>query len=102
MNVVGWVAAWVVVAFASAIWSGYVLTVLWGWFVVPVFALPALRLPEAIGVSLIVHFLTAGRINTNKADKSLAQLFGEASVWALVRPLFGLLFGWLVHLWMPA
>lgn len=38
--------------------SGWVLSVLWGWFIVPAFHLPALSIPAAIGVSLIAGKLT--------------------------------------------
>lgn len=37
---------------------GLVLMALWGWFIVP-FGLPGLTLAWAIGISLIVGFLTA-------------------------------------------
>lgn len=52
------IAAMLGLAAIDAIWSGYVLTCLWGWFVVPTFALPPLTLAQAIGVSLIVGYLT--------------------------------------------
>lgn len=39
--------------------SGYVLSVLWGWFIVPTFGLPLLTIPVAIGVMLVVAYLEA-------------------------------------------
>ena len=38
--------------------EGWALTVLWGWFIVPTFGLPSLRIPYAIGLSLVVGMLT--------------------------------------------
>jgi hypothetical protein len=37
---------------------GLVLQALWGWFIVTTFALPDLTLVQALGLSLVVSFLT--------------------------------------------
>lgn len=37
---------------------GLVLQALWGWFMVTTFGLPTLTLVEALGLSLVVSFLT--------------------------------------------
>jgi hypothetical protein len=42
----------------GALSTGYVLSQLWLWFVVPVFQLPALGMYRAIGLSLVVRLLT--------------------------------------------
>lgn len=39
-------------------WDGLVLRTLWGWYVVPLFHLPFLSLPNAIGLACLVCFLT--------------------------------------------
>lgn len=41
----------------SSIWSGYVITMLWRWFIVPAFGAPAISIPVAIGMSLLVRML---------------------------------------------
>jgi hypothetical protein len=38
--------------------EGYVLSVLWGWFMVPTLGLPGISLVQAIGISLIFALLT--------------------------------------------
>jgi hypothetical protein len=52
--------------FVSVVWSiklisiiinGWVLAMMWGWFVVPTFNLSQISIPEAIGISLIIYFL---------------------------------------------
>ena len=45
MNVLSMVAAGVLLSVPSWIYSGYVLSILWGWFIVPVFNAPALTIP---------------------------------------------------------
>lgn len=37
---------------------GYTLATLWGWFVVTTFAAPVLSIPAAIGLRIIVRYLT--------------------------------------------
>ncbi len=44
--------------FFGSIWSGYVLTILWHWFVVPTFQLPELTIFPAIGIAMVVSYLT--------------------------------------------
>jgi hypothetical protein len=46
------------VIFGYALLDGFVLTKLWLWFMVPVFGLPELGLAQAIGISLVVSWLT--------------------------------------------
>ena len=46
--------AGLLVAVPITIWRGYVLSVLWAWFIVPLFGLPALSIPLAIGLMVIV------------------------------------------------
>lgn len=41
----------------SAAWSGWALATVWGWFIVPVFSLPALGILQAYGVVLVVDAL---------------------------------------------
>ncbi len=43
----------------AALWNGLALSILWGWFIVPVFSLPALSVASAAGVSLFFHALSA-------------------------------------------
>lgn len=91
----GLVAISLVVGIAAvlAICSGFTLSILWGWFMVPVFHLPELSIPQAIGISVVIHFLTnkdAGR--KDDREVSLPQiLFYYPGV---------LLLGWLIHLCM--
>lgn len=38
--------------------SGMVLAWMWFWFMVPIFHLPVLSIPQAIGISMVVSFVT--------------------------------------------
>lgn len=81
----------------SVLLNGYVLSVLWGWFIVPVFGLPALSIPVAIGLALVVSFLTKDVTIDDSSDKQNA---GKKLVVIMLRPLLVLFTGWIVKQWM--
>jgi hypothetical protein len=51
-------AGLVLVTAVTAVLNGFALTVLWGWFIIPLFAAPALTTAQAIGLGLVVNFIT--------------------------------------------
>ncbi len=79
----------VAIVFLSSVWYGYVLTILWAWFIVPVFKLPILSIPVAIGIALIVRYLT--HKGTKKEEINLKFLSME-----FFNPLAVLFIGWIV------
>ncbi len=97
----GIVGVGALVCFDSII-SGYVLTVLWDWFMVPTFGLPQLSLVPAIGMALVVSYLTYQRIpSSEKEDKEeLGLTIAKAVFRTLMHPALVLLFGWIVHQFM--
>jgi hypothetical protein len=74
-------------------WKAFVFTMLWAWFIVPVFHLPMLPLMVAFGVSLIVSMLTYQNIQ-DKVDWKYAIYF------ATMVPMMILFFGWVAHLFL--
>lgn len=85
-----------VVAVPLAILRGFVLTKLWAWFVVPFFGLPALSIPLAIGISLLIGFLaqspTAKDVESGDWKKSFSI--------SILSPLITLFIGWIVTFWL--
>ena len=86
----------------SAFASGYALSVLWGWFVVPTFNLPPLTVPVAYGLALIVGFLTHQDNKSNDTFKDLTTgaIIVTALVQTVTKPLIALFFGWIVRMFM--
>lgn len=80
---------WIALTAASSVWRGYVLSILWGWFIVRAFGLPALNIPLAIGLSLTVGFLTQ-RLRQEK--ESTHFVIGVATL----APAVSLFMGWIV------
>ena len=81
----------------SAMWKGYVLTVLWAWFVVPVFGLPALALAPAIGLSLVVSFLTYQHGVAQDDTGDFSDRIAKSVVNAMLWPAMALGIGWVVR-----
>lgn len=85
-------------AFAlTAILNGWVLSILWGWFAVPTFGLPALSIPSAIGVALVVSYLTYQYIPDRNSDEDSA---GRSISFIIARPFIALFIGWIVQMFM--
>ena len=79
----------------AAMLNGYVLATLWVWFIVPVFDLPTLTVPYAIGISMVIGVLTHQDCVTEKKDnwwESLLKIFTQ--------PLAALAFGWIVRMFI--
>lgn len=94
---IGMVAAAAVIALHIAwagAWMGYTLSVLWGWFVVPMFGLPQLSIAAAYGIILIARAVQKmPSVEKDKVNlgKKLAEDFIRAP---LICGLF-LLIGWI-------
>lgn len=93
---------------ALAIVRGITLSVLWGWFIVPLFALPPLGIVQAIGLMLVINFLTFRAEDTKKEDPKAtldpSNKEARAAVLKLFRPigvaLTFLTIGWIVKLFV--
>ena len=75
----------------AAVWRGYVLSVLWGWFMVPGFGVGPLSIPLAIGLSMLIGMLTNHRTmkETEDPDKKWYPLLAIT-----LSPLLALVLGW--------
>jgi len=84
----------------SALINAFVLIKLWNWFVIPTFELAALSYPVAIGISLLVTFLTyqyhEKPEKTENENKQIKHLFAVI----FLRPVMVLFVGWCVQCFM--
>jgi hypothetical protein len=76
---------------------GFVFSVLWGWFVVPL-GVVAIGVAHAIGLTTVFGFLTTHL--THYQRKQSDNPFGDALGRMLVVPFLVLFFAWIVHLFM--
>lgn len=88
------ILAFIVSSVITTLATGLTLSVLWGWFMVPIFALPALNIPAAIGVSLVSHFATGQYAEYHSEG---AELFTKMFIHTITACIVFLTFGWIVH-----
>lgn len=77
----------------NTVLRGFVLSVLWKWFMETTFRLPGITIPQALGISLIASFLTYQYVEDKRA-------FSTQIVVGLLTPLFFLLAGWIYSLFL--
>jgi uncharacterized SAM-binding protein YcdF (DUF218 family) len=80
----------IAMAVLGALLEGWVLSVMWRWFIVPL-GVPALTIPAAIGVALVVGMLTHQTRNSDEIEWEtlLASAF--------INPLLALVVGWMLR-----
>jgi hypothetical protein len=100
MKTLGYIIVLIVVSILSTLWNGYVLSALWRWFIVPAFSAPALSLGFAIGVALVVNYLTNHTKIDAESDKSWGKLLLDGALLGAIKPALALLFGWIVTLFL--
>lgn len=102
MKAIGYFCSFIVYLFLSACWSGYVLSVLWAWFIVGRFAgAPVLSIPTALGIAMIVRYLTYNHVpDSSTGDQSTTERLVEAGVQSFLQPLMALLFGAIVRMFL--
>jgi len=101
MKFIGYSVVAITAIVLSVIFSGYVLSILWSWFVSPVFGLVELSISEAIGVALVVSFLAKDYPEEDKKEeKSFNEIMGRLFITTIFRPAFALFAGWIITLFM--
>lgn len=99
LGALGVVAGFFAMLALSVAWSGYALSILWGWFMVPTLSLPAISIPAAIGLSLVAHLVShQDQSRLAKEPATGSWWMNAAGQWAtiLLIPAVSLLIGWIV------
>jgi hypothetical protein len=86
----------IIVIGVRAIMNGFVLSVLWNWFMVPIFTLPELTIISAIGLTMVISWMTY-HVETRKKETEELKTF-----WVLffLRPILVLSIGYIIHCFM--
>ena len=81
----------------GSIVSGWVLSILWGWFVVPLFSLPHLSIPYAIGLGTVVSMFKNTNMDFKKENDESSVMQAVRLIFKLfIPPLVALGIGWIV------
>ena len=88
-------------AFLSYLLRGFVIFKIWAWFIVSTFDTIAITIPQAIGLSLLVSFLTAQIRNADVEEHTFdAKYWGIYCTTQYIYPLVVLLTAWVVTLFL--
>jgi hypothetical protein len=102
MKIIGYIVSTIAIATYSALMGGWALSTLWSWFIVKTFDAPPLGIASAIGLSLVVHYMTIHP--KPKTEEEAERKYWEdllfAAVVATFKPLVTLSIGAIVKLWM--
>lgn len=91
----------IVLALGATVWKGYVLTVLWTWFLIPAFSFPVLSVPVAIGIVFIVTLLVyAPKKHKTKTASDIGVFAGTVFAHGYFLPLISLGLGYIVKQFM--
>ena len=84
----------------SIIFSAYVLSVLWGWFIVP-FGVSAIGVAHALGINVMVTFLKMKKKDSKKekTEDYFASVCKSITL-AILAASFALGFGWIATIFM--
>lgn len=85
-----------------AVWRGFVLSILWLWFIVPLGA-PQIGIAHCIGISGLLSMLIAhlsSRVDAQIDKEQYTKAFVGSLISATLTPPLFLLFGYIVHKFM--
>lgn len=94
------IIGFLVILIGGPIWSGYVLSVMWNWFLVPAFHMPQISVALAIGITMLVRMITYNpsyEKEKKKESGELAKALTNAVVFSLLYPLLVLAVAYIVH-----
>jgi hypothetical protein len=86
----------IAIVFLTTLLNGYTLSILWGWLIVPVFALSALSVVQSIGLSFIMGFFKGVALGKND-DRSFGEIVFTWFVVAIVYYPMIILTGYIIH-----
>ena len=98
MGCIGLLAYTLVVIVGGSIAGGWALSIMWGWFVVPLFSVPALGIAQAVGLMCVVGMVfPKSTANSDGKKKDSITVIVESFVLAFVAPFISVGIGWIVY-----
>lgn len=78
----------------SIIYGGFVVSILWKWFIAPIFLLQHLTITQAIGLSLFITYFTINKETPSEASWEILISY------MLMKPTIALASGWVVYMFL--
>jgi hypothetical protein len=82
---------------ASSLVHGLVITKMWIWFIVPLFEIRPISIPEAIGLSMLGSLFVGQRVKENDEGKTFTERLIYVALGGVLAGLFTLILGWIVY-----
>jgi len=83
----------IVIDIPLVLMSGFTLSVLWSWFIVPLFPVEELTLIQAMGLGMVISYTSRNQIKKPE-DVDYVPFIFEHVVSSFMRSLSALAFGW--------
>ena len=99
MKFIGYTVTTIIAAFITAVWSGYVFSVLWSWFIAGQFGLGDIGVANAIGLAIAIRLMT----NQHKMDdveRKYSDVLVHGFSYGITAPLVALAYGYVVTLFI--
>jgi hypothetical protein len=100
MKIIGYITATIFLLIYGALMNGWALSKLWLWFIVPTFDLPPISIPAAIGMAIVVGYMSKTIKPTKPGEKTYGEALLEDFGVSTFKPLFALLIGSIVRLYL--
>lgn len=86
----------ILISILSLALSGLAISVLWGWFIIPIFGVAEISVPAAVGLLIFTRYFLVRRGSLSDPDVNLC----ESAAWAIAKPCVVLIMGSVVNIWM--
>jgi hypothetical protein len=63
------------VIFLAAVWAGFVLHTLWGWFMVPNLGVPQISIAQSLGITVIMRMIVS--VNKSEKQSEVTDIFSQ-------------------------
>jgi hypothetical protein len=100
METVGKITIMILMIVLGSIYSGWILSIIWSWFMVPVFGLPSLSIAAGIGIKITVMSLVNPRKIEQTKDREFAEILADSFSQSFIGPTVVLFIAWIVRFWM--
>lgn len=84
----------------GAILNGFVISVVWGWFIVPIFGLPSLTIAEAVSVVIVARAVVNPVSKSDSKNKGWEDWLSDFITYSVVGPFMILGLAWIVSLFI--
>jgi hypothetical protein len=83
----------------AIVWEAWIMTKLWSWFVMPTFDAPALTMPVAAGLALLVVLVRPVAAPEKRPDESHFAQYGRIIGYWFLNPALILVAATAIHAW---